>query len=238
MSQEKTDIVVAQPQGMEVIGSADLMREKLDASSKRFQIVHEFVDDNFRKGIDFGSADGTRNPKPTLLKPGAERICKLFNTRPTWRKDSDTWEMLGEPKGTVCYICEIVDNTTGAIVGEGRGAEKMGNKQRDANKAIKIAEKCALVDAALYTFGLSELFTQDGGASKVTLDDKKAELSEWVDEIRTGCNSSMTGNRFIHAVIQDHLKKSAIQTEGELNAVRGAIEQGVYDLETGERIPD
>lgn len=221
-------------QGLEVLGDTEEMGRRLTLNSERMDMVYEFVDANFREGIDFGPAD-PRNPKPTLLKPGAERICKLFNTRPAWKMDSDTWKMLGEPQGVVCYLCEIVDNTTGEVVGEGRGAEKVGNKSRDANKAIKAAEKCSLVDAALYTFGLSERFTQDGGASKNNLDSAKAELVSMVEDMRMGVEAEMTTNRFIVAVIKDHTKGSTLNTIGAVKSVRNAITGGLYDLATGER---
>ena len=220
-------------QGLEALGDTEEMGRRLALNSERLQLVWDFIEENFVEGIDFGPAD-PRNPKPTLLKPGAEKVCKLFNTRPTWRMDADTYRMLGEPAGTVCYICEIVDNTTGEIIGEGRGAEKVGSKSRDANKAIKIAEKCALVDAALYTFGLSERFTQDG-APKKDLDTAKMELISMVEDLRMGINSDLTTNQFIQAVIKDYTKGSSLNSIGAVKAVRTAITDGFYDLATGER---
>ena len=221
-------------QGLEVLGTTEEMKARLDLNGERLKLVHEFIDEGFREGIDYGPAD-PRNPKKTLLKPGAERICKLFNTRPRWRMDEDTWKMLGSPAGTVCYLCEIVDNTTGEVIGEGRGAERVGNVSRDANKSIKIAEKCAIVDAALYTFGLSELFTQDGPPKK-DLDTAKSELTSMVEGLRNGIDSKLTNNRFIHAVISDVTKGSTLQTIGAVKAVRKAITDGLYDLATGERV--
>ena len=220
-------------QGLEVLGTTEEMGRRLALNSERIGMVHEFIAANFREGIDYGPAD-PRNPKPVLLKPGAERICRLFNTRPTWRMDADTWKMLGESPGVVCYLCEIVDNSTGEVVGEGRGAEKVGNKSRDANKAIKIAEKCALVDAALYTFGLSERFTQDG-APKKDLDTAKMELISMVEDLRMGINSDLTTNQFIQTVIKDFTKGSSLNSIGAVKAVRTAITDGFYDLTTGER---
>jgi len=222
-------------QGLEVLGTIEEMKNRLDLNSERLQIVHNFVAENFVKGIDYGWTDERALDKATLKKPGAEKVCKLFNTRPTWRMDEDTWRMLGEPAGTVCYICEIVDNTTGEIIGEGRGAEKVGTKSRDANKAVKIAEKCALVDATLYTFGLSEKFTQDG-PPKTDLDSAKMEMVAVVDNLRMGIDSEMTSHQFIVAVIKDYTKGSTLQTIGAVKAVRKAITDGLYDLATGERV--
>jgi hypothetical protein len=200
-------------------------------------MVHNYIEENFVSGKDYGQAD-PRCPKPVLLKPGAEKVCKLFNTRPRWTFDRDTWEMLGKPDGTICYKCEIVDNSTGEVIGEGRGAEKVGNKSRDANKAIKIAEKCSIVDAALYTFGLSEKFTQDEIPKQNDLNMAKQELQARVANLRAGCSSSMSDNNFLHAVSMDFLHESPPKTIGALNKLSKAIEDRMYDLETGERIPE
>jgi hypothetical protein len=230
-------IVKIEKQGLEVLGSPERMKENLELNGQRLDVVHDFVRENFRKGIDFGKTDD-RSDKASLMKPGAERVCKLFNATARWRMDQDTWEMLGRPSGTVCYLCELVDNTTGEVIGEGRGAEKVGNKARDANKAIKNAEKCALVDAVLYTFGLSEQFTQDQAPEKNNVEAAKRELWSMVEELRMGCNSTMTTNAFLVAVVKCHTHGSKLETIGAVNAVRAAIERGEYDLETGERIPE
>jgi hypothetical protein len=232
------DIQKYEKQGLEVLGDTSQMSSRLKLSEERLELVHAFVVDNFREGIDYGPAD-PRNPKPVLLKPGAERLCKLFGTRPRWRMDEDTWNMLGSPAGTVCYICEMIDNTTGEIIGEGRGAEKIGNKQRDANKAIKIAEKCALIDCVLYTFGLSEKFTQDGAPAKNDLDAAKQELINDVGLAREGCESSMTDFAFILAVLKDYFHASKFESKGMIAKFRQVVlEQHLYDLSTGERIPE
>ncbi len=236
----ETQIVPAQPAELATLGTAEEMTLKLaDFTARREQIV-AYIEANFQKGIDFGPTD-SRDSKDTLKKPGAEKICRMFNTRPAWEKDTDTWEMLGNPAGVVCYICRIIDNVTGKVVGEGRGAEKVGNKQRDANKTIKNAEKCALVDAALYTFCLSEMFTQDdgGGTNKAgNLDDAKDKFAEWVGKRRRGCGSSMTDVQFIIRVIATELNgRKQIKTEGELHHISGKLQAGEYDWATGDKIP-
>ena len=178
------ELVVQGTQGLEVLGDKANLQSRIEKYEAAREVIVDYIDRNFHMGVDYGAAD-PRNPKPTLLKPGAEKVCRLFNTSPVWTMDRDTWEMLGSPKDLVCYKCQIKDNTTGRIVGEGRGAEKVGNKGRDANKAIKIAEKCALVDACLYTFMLSEKFTQDDGG-RVALAELKTVLMGDITEIRHG----------------------------------------------------
>lgn len=222
--------------GLSALGTPEMMRKHLDDNSQRLAVVHQYIADNFKPGIDFGKAYDEAK-KDSLLKPGAEKICKLFNTTPRWRRDNDTWEMLGKPAGVVCLVCEIIDNATGNIIGEGRGAEKVGNKSRDANKTIKIAEKCSLVDAALYTFNLSSIFTQDMPTKENVFKQEKSQLWDDICAARIGENSSMKNSEFFRKVAFE-LCEGEPTTVGAIRGIRKAVlDDGLYDLSTGERIP-
>ncbi len=48
--------------------------------TQHYQVMVAFVKAQMQKDIDYGVIPGTR--KPTLLKPGAEKLCRLFNLRP------------------------------------------------------------------------------------------------------------------------------------------------------------
>lgn len=224
------------PSGITKLGSAEQMVQRLDEYSQRIKAVHQWMLDNFEPGIDYGKADD-RTTKDSLLKPGAEKVCNFFQTTPVWSKDDETWEMLGRPAGTICFICRIVDNASGMVIGEGRGAETLGNKKRDANKTIKIAKKNALVDAALSTFCLSERFTQDSPEQRSLFETEKNELKSFVAAERAGCDSSMTNNQFLKRVAENYLHEMP-QTVGALRKLRSAIAKGMYDLATGEKIPE
>jgi hypothetical protein len=229
--------------------SAEELQVLCESNQAKRTVILNYIRANFAENIDYGPSD-PRSNKKTLLKPGAEKICRLFNTRPIWTKDTDTWEMLGNPAGTVCYKCEIIDNVTGRVIAEGRGAEKVGNKQRDANKAIKNAEKCAMVDAALNAFQLSELFTQDlEQQAKITsLDDEEDTPASKEDKLvlwrlvkahiaSKKVSQPLAAEKLIVAVVTDLFQKAQIDTMKEKEAVYQAIISGQYDLETGNRIP-
>lgn len=61
--------------------------------------------------------------------------------------------------GVICYVCALYTKG-GEFVGEGRGAREV-RKDKDINKAIKMAEKSSQIDAILRTGSLSDYFTQD-----------------------------------------------------------------------------
>jgi hypothetical protein len=98
--------------------------------------------------------------KATLVKPGAEKIDGMLKLTPRFRQDGETWAMLGSPVGTIALVCELL-NEAGACVAEGRGVRNIDQDQGDANKAIKMCQKSAQIDATLRHAGLSEIFTLD-----------------------------------------------------------------------------
>jgi hypothetical protein len=223
--------------GLAGLGGDEEMTARISKYEKIRSVIFKWIEENFVKEIDWGWTDPRAMTKSTLKKPGAEKICRLFNTHPVWQMDKSTWEMLGRPADTVCYICFIVDNESGKIIGEGRGAEKIGHNGRDVNKTIKNAEKCAIVDAALYTFMLSEKFTQDDGGASTQLADLKRALQSDVEIARAGIESKLSTLMFLKAVIESERHKSNIESFGELAAIRKAIfEDKLYDLSTGKRI--
>jgi len=227
--------------GLAGLGGATEMTRKMKEFEEVRTAVLDLIEQHFEEGVDFGPAD-ERNPKPVLLLPGAEKVCRWFDTHPRWFRDYETWEMLGKPAGTVCFVCQIVDNKTRKVIGEGRGAETVGNKKRDANKTIKNAEKCALVDAAKYTFMLSERFTQDDGGNGSSsgikkLNDEKTSLKADIGVYRAGIKSEFSDIQWLTVVIEKELHKKRIDTLGEIIHIRKVtLETNQYDKSTGERL--
>lgn len=99
--------------------------------------------------------------KPSLYKAGADFVCDLLYVRDSYEADMHGWEQLGKPAGVFVYCCKLISRTTNEVIGEGRGVRKVGTKGGDENNAIKMAKKCAKVDAVLNAYGLADLFTQD-----------------------------------------------------------------------------
>src|SRR5215467_569619 len=86
--------------------------------------------------------------KSTLCKPGSEKICGLLQLRPRFRRDVETWEMLGSEPGVLALICELV-TASGVVVAEGRGARHRDMDYGDLNKSVKMTQKSAQTDAVL-----------------------------------------------------------------------------------------
>jgi hypothetical protein len=115
-------------------------------------------------GTDFGAIKRSNGSytKPSLRKPGAEKICGMLGivaTFPTL-KDYEQAVLQGIPIGAIILRCHLL-SAAGAVVADGVGARSVDEDGGDLNKALKMACKSAHIDATLRMAGLSELFTQD-----------------------------------------------------------------------------
>jgi len=137
------------------------------------------------KNVHYGVIPGCR--KPSLLKPGAEKLCAAFRLEPefetTSREDPNrtmTWEkwdhkgkkeVSGTTQGYIDYdsACTLVHIPTGEVWARkvGGSCNNFETRYRSLNPydvkntLEKMAEKRALVAAVLIGTALSDLFTQD-----------------------------------------------------------------------------
>ena len=91
----------------------------LQAWAERRQAFNEWVNTQLRDGVDYGEIPGT--DKPTLLKPGAEKILQYYGCAPVpeialRRDDPQTGYLYVE------CIAKAVSLQTGQVVGQGLGA--------------------------------------------------------------------------------------------------------------------
>jgi hypothetical protein len=140
---------------------ARTLERSMQAWAEQRQVVKRFLQTQLQEGTDYYSLKiGGRETRPTLSKAGSEKFLGLFQLHATFTQDDATWTMLGKPEGTLCYVCHLLTRS-GEMVGEGRGARRVSQDNGDINKAVKMAQKSATIDAVLRTGALSEAFTQD-----------------------------------------------------------------------------
>lgn len=137
---------------------ADQFKAGIENEKAKRTYLTAYIKQELKLGTDYDKVGPS--PKPTLLKPGAEKFISLMSLIATFKRDDETWEMLGKKEGTVCYVCTVATKS-GELAGEGRGVCTTAERQDNPNTAVKIAEKRALVDAVLRVFSLSDAFTQD-----------------------------------------------------------------------------
>lgn len=124
-----------------------------------------------KRDVDFGVIPGTKSP--SLYKSGAEKVCMAYGLLQHYTTESKIEQY--DSKGYFFYYlvkCELVKIandgkeyifTTG--YGSANTAERRNGKNANTpdaiNACVKMAQKRAMVSAALSISGLSDLFTQD-----------------------------------------------------------------------------
>jgi hypothetical protein len=172
-AEPKTAIIAANPLDL----PAETFREGLDRRKQNRAALMSWIRDALVDGLDFGrihvvhksrcqAGKDCKNPahfsKPSLFKPGAEKICGMlgltvrYPTLPDYEKAA----LNGANLSQIIIRCEILD-ASGRVVADGVGARIISQDNGDINKALKMAEKSAHIDATLRMAGLSEVFTQD-----------------------------------------------------------------------------
>lgn len=138
----------------------------LEEAKRRVKMLQEFVREQMVEGEDYGIIPGTGN-KPTLFKPGAEKLNAIFGLAPIVEISSrlEDWDA-----GFVAYEVKVtlLNKRTTNVEAEGVGScnsRERRYKNQDAaniaNTILKMAKKRALIDATLSATRASGLFTQD-----------------------------------------------------------------------------
>jgi hypothetical protein len=156
--------------------------QALDRRELNRRALLKYVQSNLQASIDFGqihvagkdkcrlAADGRAHDcidprhwsKPSLWKPGAEKICGMLGLIPRFPNlaEYEKATLRGEDIKVIILKCEL-HTGSGFVAAEGTGARRVDQDRGDINKSLKMAEKSAHIDATLRVAGLSELFTQD-----------------------------------------------------------------------------
>jgi len=189
----------------------------INEAKQRWDTIREFVSQIMIEGEDFGVIPGTRT-KPTLLKPGAEKLSAFFGLAP----DIDVTQRIEQWEAPEFFQYEVKCSLRGAdgrLRGSGIGScssresqYKRRNLADVANTILKMAKKRAMVDAVLSTTGASQFYTQDVEVQQhdtYKQEQPPAALTE-LQKIQ----AKMTDKASIGAALED-LLKGLIARDGE-----------------------
>lgn len=151
------------PETKPVQGSS-IRRLTVDEAKESDDEMSRFIDEVLVSGVDYGIVPHTS--KPTLLKPGAEKILNFLGLIAR-TEVANRIEDIGA--GYFAYECKVyVIDRDGVVRGEGVGItnSKEGKYAKSTgfavqNTILKMAKKRALVDATLNVGAISGRFTQD-----------------------------------------------------------------------------
>lgn len=149
------------PNAMTVVEGLNI--NKLSSMMRTIVEFQKLVQSQLKQNHDYGVIPGTS--KPTLLKPGAEKINMMLGLTSEFEIIDSTrdWD-----NGFFQYQvkCKLIRNNV--VVTEGLGScnsrERKYVRQDPYtldNTILKMAKKRALIDATLHVASLSDIFTQD-----------------------------------------------------------------------------
>lgn len=99
--------------------SVQEMALKLSDTAKKMELVQQFFNQVMIKGVDYGTVPGVE--KPFLQKPGAEKLCVLYNYAPMVKQKTEDKDVQGGFY-SVELVIQLVHRGTGIVVGEGIGS--------------------------------------------------------------------------------------------------------------------
>ena len=164
MNNQNQMVVQQENNSMMIIDGIKL--DRVQQSMEKIQDFQKVIQNTLVEGHDYGQAFYGVS-KPSLLKPGAEKILMLLGL-------SSEYEIIEKIQdyddGFFAYTVRCILKKNGQVITEGLGhcnsKEKKyeGDKQDKymlGNTCLKMAKKRAQVDAALTVGSLSDIFTQD-----------------------------------------------------------------------------
>lgn len=148
-------------QSVSIIDSISI--QQVQATMQKISQFQKVIQSTLRPKHDYGIVPGSQ--KPTLLKPGAEKILMMMGLRSKFEIVDSTRDF---EKGFFQYQVRCKLYKGDMLITEGLGAcntkERKYIKQDPYtldNTVLKMAKKRALVDATLLVASLSDIFTQD-----------------------------------------------------------------------------
>ncbi len=106
-------------------------QETLAITREHYEVMTAFVKEQMEENVDFGVVPGT-NSKPTLFKPGAEKLCRLLNLNPTFSLINSIINF-DKPIFYYHYQCSLYHKSQ--LVGQGDGSCNSYEKKYRYRKA-------------------------------------------------------------------------------------------------------
>lgn len=158
----------------------------LAEAKQRYALFKSFVGGVLEKGRDYGEVPGTT--KPTLLKPGAEKLGAFFGLRPTFliQESVNDWtgKDHGEPFFFREYKCQLFKG--GELVGEGVGSCNSWEKKyryRSSERVCPSCGKATIIKGKAEYGGGFICFAKKGGCGAKFADNAPEIINQEVGQV-------------------------------------------------------
>ena len=179
--------------------------------------------------IDYGVAPGT-SAKPTLLKPGSEKLCKFYHLVPTFDIETMLGDGTTKPHIRVIAKCSLrLHSDTGPIVAQGIGAANSWEKKYRYREAVRRCPECG---AAAIIKGKSEwgggwvCWPKKGGCGAKFGDDDNRITGQQQGQVENADPFDVENTLFKMAA-----KRSQIDATLRATATSGLFTQDLEDTE-------
>ena len=163
--------------------------QQVAATMQKISQFQKVIQQTLHANHDYGIVPGSS--KPTLLKPGAEKILMMMGLRSEFEIVDSTRDF---ENGFFQYQVRCKLYKGDILITEGLGAcntRERKYKNQDPytldNTVLKMAKKRALVDAVLLVASLSDIFTQDleDDLEGVPIEQSMAQAKQYTDQSGT-----------------------------------------------------
>ena len=180
-------------QGLTVIGSQPVADFSVRAVKARVKAMHDLMKDVMEEGVHFGTIPGT--PRPTLYKPGAEKIGLLFQLAPSFKR-----QLIHDGEHlTVISECTLTHMPSGTVVAQAGGMCSSKESKYAFRKATRKCPKCgkdAIIKGKVEYGGGWVCFDRKGGC-KAKFKDGDKTIEDQIEGQEENPNLADTHNTIL-----------------------------------------
>jgi hypothetical protein len=181
-------------EALEVVQPAELVTHdfmpvmSIEAAVELRENIVKFVAKIMQKGQDYGEIPGSKG-KPTLLKPGAEKLCSFFGLEPEFTVLDETSDLTGanhsgEPFYYIRYHCRLTRNGVTRGVGEGScNSWESKYRYRQANRKCPVCGAEAIIKGKEEYGGGWLCFAKKGGCGAKFNEDQSGIVDQPVGRV-------------------------------------------------------
>lgn len=144
---EESEVINAEIVPVQDSGVVLMPVMNIQAAKKRLAEFQEFVREYLVEGEDFGTIPGTA--KPTLLKPGADKLCELYGLADDFTIESRREDYTADPPlFDYTLKCTLTTRRDGRLVGTGFGSCNSWEgkyRWRDSRRKCPLCGKEAII---------------------------------------------------------------------------------------------